>query len=263
MLVGGEPGIGKSTLMLQLAARVATPGRSLYVSGEESPGQLRMRADRLRRLLGAHRGAGGDGAHRDHAGPGAGEARAHHRGFPPDPLHPGGQRPARHGQPDQGLHAGAGGVGALARVRASARGPRDQGRDHRRAEAGRAPRGHGAVLRAGERGGAHAPGGEEQVRLGGRDRLLPHDGARACRGGGRVQPLPHPARRRDPRRGSRWRRCSKARARCSWRSRRSPSRQRAASAGSTRTGSTRAGWRGWPRCWKSTSGCTSRSTTST
>jgi len=47
VLVGGEPGIGKSTLMLQLASRVAAPGRSLYVSGEESPGQLRMRADRL------------------------------------------------------------------------------------------------------------------------------------------------------------------------------------------------------------------------
>jgi DNA repair protein RadA/Sms len=47
VLVGGEPGIGKSTLMLQLASRVAPPGRSLYVSGEESPGQLRMRADRL------------------------------------------------------------------------------------------------------------------------------------------------------------------------------------------------------------------------
>jgi len=47
VLVGGEPGIGKSTLMLQLAARLAGPGRSLYISGEESPGQLRMRADRL------------------------------------------------------------------------------------------------------------------------------------------------------------------------------------------------------------------------
>ncbi|MGA2639271.1 MAG: DNA repair protein RadA [Spirochaetia bacterium] len=47
VLVGGEPGIGKSTLMLQLAARIVTPGRSLYVSGEESPGQLRLRAERL------------------------------------------------------------------------------------------------------------------------------------------------------------------------------------------------------------------------
>ena len=47
VLVGGEPGIGKSTLMLQLAAGVLTRGRVLYVSGEESAGQIRMRADRL------------------------------------------------------------------------------------------------------------------------------------------------------------------------------------------------------------------------
>jgi DNA repair protein RadA/Sms len=47
VLVGGEPGIGKSTLMLQLAAAVQTKGRILYVSGEESAGQLRLRADRL------------------------------------------------------------------------------------------------------------------------------------------------------------------------------------------------------------------------
>jgi DNA repair protein RadA/Sms len=47
VLVGGEPGIGKSTLLLQLAAAVETKGRILYVSGEESAGQLRLRADRL------------------------------------------------------------------------------------------------------------------------------------------------------------------------------------------------------------------------
>ncbi len=47
ILVGGEPGIGKSTLMLQLAASVNTKGRVLYVSGEESPGQIKMRAERL------------------------------------------------------------------------------------------------------------------------------------------------------------------------------------------------------------------------
>jgi len=47
VLVGGEPGIGKSTLLLQLAAEVVTKGRILYVSGEESAGQLRLRADRL------------------------------------------------------------------------------------------------------------------------------------------------------------------------------------------------------------------------
>ncbi|WP_461256205.1 DNA repair protein RadA [Treponema sp. R80B11-R83G3] len=47
ILVGGEPGIGKSTLILQTAAAALTKGRVLYVSGEESAGQLRLRADRL------------------------------------------------------------------------------------------------------------------------------------------------------------------------------------------------------------------------
>jgi len=48
MLLGGEPGVGKSTLSLQVAARVQQAGRRvLYVSGEESPAQIRLRADRL------------------------------------------------------------------------------------------------------------------------------------------------------------------------------------------------------------------------
>jgi len=47
VLIGGEPGIGKSTLLLQTAAAAQTKGRILYVSGEESAGQLRLRADRL------------------------------------------------------------------------------------------------------------------------------------------------------------------------------------------------------------------------
>ncbi len=46
VLVGGEPGIGKSTLMLQLAPRLA-PAKVLYISGEESPNQIRERALRL------------------------------------------------------------------------------------------------------------------------------------------------------------------------------------------------------------------------
>ena len=47
-LLGGEPGIGKSTLLLQAAAEVAASGRTvLYVSGEESPQQIRLRAERL------------------------------------------------------------------------------------------------------------------------------------------------------------------------------------------------------------------------
>jgi DNA repair protein RadA/Sms len=48
VLVGGEPGIGKSTLLLQVAARLTERERPvLYVSGEESPPQVKLRADRL------------------------------------------------------------------------------------------------------------------------------------------------------------------------------------------------------------------------
>jgi DNA repair protein RadA/Sms len=48
VLVGGEPGIGKSTLLLQIAARLQGAGHPvLYVSGEESSAQVRLRADRL------------------------------------------------------------------------------------------------------------------------------------------------------------------------------------------------------------------------
>jgi DNA repair protein RadA/Sms len=47
ILVGGEPGIGKSTLMLQAAAGLGMRYKTLYLSGEESPGQIRQRADRL------------------------------------------------------------------------------------------------------------------------------------------------------------------------------------------------------------------------
>lgn len=47
ILVGGEPGIGKSTLMLQLSGKVAEKENVLYVSGEESPGQIKMRSKRL------------------------------------------------------------------------------------------------------------------------------------------------------------------------------------------------------------------------
>jgi DNA repair protein RadA/Sms len=48
VLLGGDPGIGKSTLVLQAAAALALPGAPvLYVSGEESAQQIKLRADRL------------------------------------------------------------------------------------------------------------------------------------------------------------------------------------------------------------------------
>lgn len=47
VLFGGEPGVGKSTLLLQLSARLARHGKVLYVSGEEAVAQVKLRADRL------------------------------------------------------------------------------------------------------------------------------------------------------------------------------------------------------------------------
>ncbi|KMM45995.1 DNA repair protein RadA, partial [Cellulomonas sp. A375-1] len=51
VLLAGEPGVGKSTLLLDVAARAARGGRRvLYVTGEESVAQVRLRADRIRAL---------------------------------------------------------------------------------------------------------------------------------------------------------------------------------------------------------------------
>ena len=47
VLLGGEPGIGKSTLILQLCNKIQGEGKVLYVSGEESAEQIKLRADRL------------------------------------------------------------------------------------------------------------------------------------------------------------------------------------------------------------------------
>ncbi len=51
VLIGGEPGVGKSTLLMHAAAQVARSGKVLYVSGEESGQQVRMRAQRLDALV--------------------------------------------------------------------------------------------------------------------------------------------------------------------------------------------------------------------
>ena len=47
VLLGGEPGIGKSTLILQICNKIKGEGKVLYVSGEESAEQIKLRADRL------------------------------------------------------------------------------------------------------------------------------------------------------------------------------------------------------------------------
>ncbi|MDP2918431.1 MAG: DNA repair protein RadA [bacterium] len=52
ILLGGEPGIGKSTLILQTAIKASQDKNTLYVSGEESSGQVQLRAERLRLVSG-------------------------------------------------------------------------------------------------------------------------------------------------------------------------------------------------------------------
>ena len=47
VLLGGEPGIGKSSLLAQVSARLAARGTVLYITGEESPAQVKLRARRL------------------------------------------------------------------------------------------------------------------------------------------------------------------------------------------------------------------------
>lgn len=47
MLVGGDPGIGKSTLLLQVCRILADKKKVLYISGEESQTQIKLRANRM------------------------------------------------------------------------------------------------------------------------------------------------------------------------------------------------------------------------
>jgi DNA repair protein RadA/Sms len=61
VLIGGDPGIGKSTLLLQVALEMANQTTVLYVSGEESDRQIKMRAARLLRS-GQEQSIPGDGA---------------------------------------------------------------------------------------------------------------------------------------------------------------------------------------------------------
>ncbi|MDN4477969.1 DNA repair protein RadA [Demequina sp. SYSU T00039] len=75
VLLAGEPGVGKSTLLLDVAARAARDGGTvLYVSGEESAGQIRLRAERIgaledQVLLAAETDLGAVLAHLDQAAP--------------------------------------------------------------------------------------------------------------------------------------------------------------------------------------------------
>ena len=177
VLIGGEPGVGKSSLLLQaLAAARARGLRTLLVCGEESPAQVRLRAQRLRRRrrrphAGRDRPRGGrrddrrraprrvrgrlgaDAATRPTCGRGAGAS----------------PRCARRPSGCCGWRS--------ARRRHRARRPRDQGRHRRRPARARAPGRRRAPVRGRPLPApARAAGGQEPVRVDRRDRHLRDDG---------------------------------------------------------------------------------------
>ena len=144
--VGGEPGIGKSTLLLQAAAGLARTdggGTVLYATGEESPGQVRLRAARLGLLS----GPAGERVHvlAEHdvgriveiaraERPGAGRRR-----FDPDGDRRRPRGRGRQRRPGPRIDAPPDGAGQGRRDRGHPRRPRDQGRLDRRPEDPRAP----------------------------------------------------------------------------------------------------------------------------
>ena len=107
LLIGGEPGIGKSTLLLQLGAAFANAGRrAIYFSGEEAAAQVRLRAERLGLSAGAA-GAGLRDQPRQHPGDARrGQApRSRRRRFDPDAVGRRARSGARHGEPGARRHA--------------------------------------------------------------------------------------------------------------------------------------------------------------
>ena len=174
ILIAGEPGVGKSTLLLEVAAQTARlRHRVLYVTGEESAAQVRMRADRTGGIQDElYLAAETDLGRRARPRRGGQADAARHRLGADD------QRRRRRRRPRRG-HPGQGGLGRpdpdgqAAQHHAGDHRPRHQGRHHRRPPGARAPRRRGAPLRGrAHLAAADGPGGEEPLRAGRRGRLL-------------------------------------------------------------------------------------------
>ena len=185
LLVGGDPGIGKSTLLLQVAGALALQGhRVVYISGEEAIAQIRLRAARLGLtdapvLLAAETSVEdilatlGDGKVAD----------PRHRQFDPDAVDRRGQLRAGDRDPGAGLGAGPDPLRQADRRRGDLRRPRHQGGTDRGPARRRAHGRRRALLRRrGRPSLPHPPRRQEPVRPDRRDRRVRDDGRRSRRG---------------------------------------------------------------------------------
>ncbi len=193
-LLGGEPGIGKSTLMLQALARMAAAGALvLLVTAEESKEQVRLRAERLGAL------------HPNLmivAETSLPHVLTHVAEVAPDVLavdsiqtvaDPGRPRCPGIGEPGAGVRAPAGPAGEGPQPADAARRARDEGRRDRRPPDARAHRGHGPRVRGRSPSRpAHAARAQAPVRLDPRARAVRHGGVGPGR---RVGPVDAVSRR--------------------------------------------------------------------
>ena len=184
-LIGGEPGIGKSTLLIQACAAVARPGgRVVYVSGEEfdRAGSPARRPARARRRAGAACGADPRRRHRGDARLGRRAEIRRHR-FDPDHVERRDRIGAGHGEPGARLGAGAHPLRQGERRGAAACRPCHQGRPDRRPARRRAHGRRGLLLRGRRRARLPpAAGGQEPLRRDRRGRRLRNDRRRPRRG---------------------------------------------------------------------------------
>ena len=185
VLVGGDPGIGKSTLLLQAAASLSRAGRRvLYVSGEESVDQVRLRARRLG-LADARMELASATNLRDIAATLATEREGDPGGDRQHPDHVAGQpgQRARLGGAGAGLQLRTDPPGQDPGIRGRAGRPRHQGRRDRRAAGAGAHGRCGAVFRRRARPPVpHPARGEEPFRRDRRDRRVRDDRDRIGRG---------------------------------------------------------------------------------
>ena len=200
VLLAGEPGVGKSTLLLEAGAHAAAAGPVLYITGEESAAQVRLRADRIGAVAGNLYLA----AETDLAALLGHVAAVRPRLLIVDSVQT---------ITMDGVDGAPGGVSQIRAVTAAliavakqhardhgAGRARDQGRVHRRAARPGTPGGRGAALRGRPaRPVPHGPGAEEPVRPDRRDRLLRPRRAGDHRAARPERPVPHPPAQRGAR----------------------------------------------------------------